>query len=218
MIGPRSAPVAVTLGAPLLLAALGSGCALSGLDAAASFACKAPEGVQCESMSGVYANVVQSNLPGQRRESPPPLLHTPSSSSSAPSASTMTTGNALPGSASAPQPPATRAMPLRSPPTVLRVWIAPWEDSDGDLHDQSYIYLAIDGGRWLIEHNRRRIQETYRAVRAPAQATSGQPPVGKVPAPPSPPIQAGNLPASAREALDGLIRPGGGAPAEPSFD
>jgi conjugal transfer pilus assembly protein TraV len=27
--------------------------------------------------------------------------------------------------------------PIRSAPRLLRVWFAPWEDTDGDLHDQS---------------------------------------------------------------------------------
>jgi conjugal transfer pilus assembly protein TraV len=62
--------------------------------------------------------------------------------------------------------------PIRSAPRLLRVWFAPWEDTDGDLHDQSYVYLPVDSGRWLIEHNRRRIQDNYRPVRAPSNVTA----------------------------------------------
>jgi conjugal transfer pilus assembly protein TraV len=42
--------------------------------------------------------------------------------------------------------------PLRLPPRVIRIWIAPWEDSDGDLHQPSYIYSEISPkrGRWLF--------------------------------------------------------------------
>ena len=42
--------------------------------------------------------------------------------------------------------------PLRLPPRVIRIWIAPWEDSDGDLHQPSYIYSEISPkrGRWLL--------------------------------------------------------------------
>lgn len=44
-----------------------SGCVnLSGYDAADKFACKAPDGVLCESMTGIYANAKENNLPGQR--------------------------------------------------------------------------------------------------------------------------------------------------------
>lgn len=42
--------------------------------------------------------------------------------------------------------------PLRLPPRVIRIWVAPWEDSDGDLHQPSYIYSEISPrrGRWLF--------------------------------------------------------------------
>jgi len=42
--------------------------------------------------------------------------------------------------------------PLRLPPKVIRIWIAPWEDLDGDLHQPSYIYSEISPrrGRWLF--------------------------------------------------------------------
>lgn len=56
---------------------------------------------------------------------------------------------------------------IRSDPTVIRIWVAPWEDVDGDLNDQTYVYLQIDAGRWLIEHNRERIRREF----APATAS-----------------------------------------------
>lgn len=42
--------------------------------------------------------------------------------------------------------------PLRVPPKIVRIWIAPWEDSDGDLHQPEYIYSEITDkkGRWLF--------------------------------------------------------------------
>ena len=36
----------------------------------------------------------------------------------------------------------------------MRLWIAPWEDADGDLHDASFVHVVIDTGRWLIERVR----------------------------------------------------------------
>jgi conjugal transfer pilus assembly protein TraV len=72
--------------------------------------------------------------------------------------------------------------PIRTAPKVVRVWFAPWEDTDGDLHDQAYVYLPIDSGRWQIEHNRRRIMDAYRPVRAPVNAQPNQiPPTNKAP-------------------------------------
>ena len=46
------------------------------------------------------------------------------------------------------------ALKLRSSPRVLRLWIAPWEDHDGDLHDASFVHVVIDTGRWLIDRVR----------------------------------------------------------------
>jgi conjugal transfer pilus assembly protein TraV len=70
--------------------------------------------------------------------------------------------------------------PLRSPARVLRLWIKPWEDSDGDLHSQSYVYVPIDAGRWLIDHYRAPSRAAYAPVKAPrsaarAAATQGFP-------------------------------------------
>ena len=41
-------------------------------------------------------------------------------------------------------------VPLRTPSRVLRVWIAPWEDSVGRLHVPGYTYAEIEPRRWSI--------------------------------------------------------------------
>lgn len=133
-----------------------SGCgSMSGYDANSGFACKAPDGVLCESMTGVYANAEQNNLPGQR------VRHG--------SGDADKTADGTQDDSVVLTKPLTSGTPIRSAPRVLRVWFAPWEDTDGDLHDQSYVYLTVDSGHWLIEHNRRRIQDAYRPVYAPAK-------------------------------------------------
>lgn len=133
-----------------------SGCgSMSGYDANSGFACKAPDGVLCESMTGVYANAEQNNLPGQR------VRH---GSNDADKTTDATQDDSV-----VLTKPLTSGTPIRSAPRVLRVWFAPWEDTDGDLHDQSYVYLPVDSGHWLVEHNRRRIQDAYRPVYAPAK-------------------------------------------------
>ena len=147
--------------AAAVLAAMLSACStLSGLDASNQFACKAPDGILCESMSGIYANAQAKNLPGQRVGHG---LGRPSETGATVSTGVMTR-------------PIESGTPIRSAPRLLRVWFAPWEDSDGDLHDQSYVYLPVDTGKWLIEHNRRRIQDAYRPVRLPVSTTM---PVGQ---------------------------------------
>lgn len=42
--------------------------------------------------------------------------------------------------------------PIRVPPKIIKIWIAPWEDSAGDLHSGEEIYseLAPVRGRWIL--------------------------------------------------------------------
>jgi conjugal transfer pilus assembly protein TraV len=140
---------------------------MSGYDANSNFGCKAPDGVLCESMSGIYANAEQNNLPGQR------VHHGNDVSVSADSGTGAVTVAAAATATGTDKvvmsKPLNSGTPLRSAPHVLRIWFAPWEDTDGDLHDQSYVYLTVDSGHWLVEHNRRRIQDTYKPVHAPSK-------------------------------------------------
>lgn len=41
--------------------------------------------------------------------------------------------------------------PIRVPPKIIRIWIAPWEDSDGDLYQPGYVFSEINDkrGRWI---------------------------------------------------------------------
>jgi conjugal transfer pilus assembly protein TraV len=135
------------LGMAVIIAIGLSGCAgsLTGLEGESKFACKAPDGVTCSSLSGIYANAVANNLPALRKERKGDQ-----------SSSTQPKEGAITGQV------ATAGDPLRVQPKVLRVWIAPWEDTDGDLHDQSYLYVVANPGRWAIEHSQRQIVDRYR--------------------------------------------------------
>lgn len=196
----------ISVAAALALA----GCAMSGLDAKNSFSCKAPDGVLCESMTGIYANAQANNLPGQR------VTHSNASAE-------VSRAKAPEAGVGVLTKPIYSGTPIRSAPLVLRVWFAPWEDTDGDLHDQSYVYLPVDSGKWLIEHNRRRIQDAYRPVRAPVvQTTPAANVLGKIKVTP-PTTQAddegapksSSSPQAAQEMLSGLLRPGAtGSPAQ----
>jgi len=192
---------------PVIAAMALAGCGnMSGLDAKDTFSCKAPDGVLCESMTGIYANAQQNNLPGQR------VTHKGSESE-------LSRAKVAEPATGVLTKPIYSGTPIRSAPLVLRVWFAPWEDTDGDLHDQSYVYLPVDNGRWLIEHNRRRIQDAYRPVRAPATQTAQASGVqGKIKV--TPPNQTGDeaanpAPQTAQEMLSGILRPGmPGSPAQ----
>lgn len=138
-----------------------AGCAssLSGVGGTQGYACKAPIGAQCTSVSGVYANAtpmahraVYEALREQQAQLATPPVATP-----APKTQASTTPGASTAPASAPSTsaaPTSTPAALRSPPRVVRLWIAPWEDADGDLHDASFVHVVVDTGRWLIERVR----------------------------------------------------------------
>ena len=159
------------------------GCAstLSGVGGAENYACKAPVGAQCTSVSGVYANATHSlsEIPRPPQKPAAPIVMSPSYDTNPPTpvlaASQALThsgpaghGDKRPKAASptgaAATPNATisastatvapAAPTLRTNPRVLRLWIAPWEDGDGDLHDASSVHVVVDTGRWLIDRVR----------------------------------------------------------------
>lgn len=115
-----------------------SGCgSMAGFtDSGSKFACKAPAGVICTSVSGVYANAQQNNLPALHSGSRPAMA-----------SYAMPTGGAA-------FPVAAAGMPIRSQARVLRIWVAPWRDEDDTLHDQSYMYVMVEPGKWLVERSR----------------------------------------------------------------
>jgi conjugal transfer pilus assembly protein TraV len=65
--------------------------------------------------------------------------------------------------------------PIRVPPKVIRIWISPWEDADGDLHQPELIFSEISDkrGRWLFgEKETAVLQPTFFPL---DRATSTQP-------------------------------------------
>lgn len=153
----RTVPLLVGATATLL-----GGCAstMSGLGGEGSYACKAPVGSQCTSVSGVYANSIHGQPPASALPKPATEPTSTAAAATVASASTAAPGLGAPPSA------------LRSQPRVLRLWIAPWEDADGDLHEASVVHVLVDTGRWLIERvtpaNRQRVD----AVRPPIPSTA----------------------------------------------
>lgn len=149
---------------------LGGCTSLSGLGGESKYACKAPVGVTCDSVSGTYANAIHNNLPGQRQQQSTEASASTSTSqltakrrgplASAPAIATTDTGTP------------TSISPLRSQARVLRLWTKPWEDADGDLYDQGYVYVQVDAGQWLIDHVQRQIRDAYAPLRPPPKAAA----------------------------------------------
>lgn len=141
----------------LLLPTLSACVNLAGLEGKSEFACKAPDGVVCTSVSGVYANALAGALPAQQSQDQAKSTGTDAAvDEPKPYAATVSvTSTPAPGT------------PLLSPPKVLRLWLAPRLDADGDLHDASYLYVMWHRGEWQIEHTRRQIQRQFTPVSAP---------------------------------------------------
>ncbi|MGP9551950.1 MULTISPECIES: type IV conjugative transfer system lipoprotein TraV [Halomonas] len=41
-------------------------------------------------------------------------------------------------------------VPVRTPAQVMRVWVAPWENTSGDLVTTGYLYTEIEPRRWVL--------------------------------------------------------------------
>ena len=147
-------------GAISLLLPLSACMNMSGLGGDSKYACKAPDGVACDSVSGTYANAVHNKLPSQQRQRSATTqkeyseVERPTETMRA--ASSVAVGD-----------PVTATSPLRSQARVLRLWIKPWEDADGDLYDQGYIYVQVDNGQWLIDHVQRQTRDAYAPLKPP---------------------------------------------------
>lgn len=120
-----------------LLGLLLAGCAS---DKGETLACPRPDGTSCESLSSVYA----------RTTPPAPPLIVP----------------AAPGTSATGPAPASARPELR-PARLLRVWVAPWQDADGDLHDRQYLYIVLEPAAWSLG--------PARVVRPPQPPAAGGP-------------------------------------------
>ena len=71
-----------------------------------------------------------------------------------------------------------RPVPIRTPSQVMRIWIAPYVDTRGDLQSPGFIYTEIEPRRWIIRDGN---DLTNRRVFAPLEdardytTASGQP-------------------------------------------
>lgn len=81
---------------------------------------------------------------------------------------------------------------IRTAPKVMRIWIAPWEDADGDLQAPSYVFTELEPRRWVIG----RPQEVSRPLLKPLQVASRKDPHHAAPETLAEPLQPMNPGAS----------------------
>lgn len=49
-------------------------------------------------------------------------------------------------------------IPVRTPPTVMRIWVAPYEDKEGDFIMSGYVYTEVSPRRWTLGVNSQDLQ------------------------------------------------------------
>jgi conjugal transfer pilus assembly protein TraV len=159
--------LALVVAVGILLSGCGS---LSGIGGSGQYACTAPEGVSCMSVTGLNANVTTRSLPGLQPRADQAQIKTGDKQTGVESkpeeqlayggARMATEGKVSPSHMDAPY----SGQPIRTPPRVLRIWVAPFEDAEADLHDQKYLYVTVHTGRWVLEANQVNVQRQFRQI------------------------------------------------------
>lgn len=121
--------------------ALLSGCAALP-DTTLGHKCGIPDGVGCMSTQEVYDRTQRGDLPGLERVN---------------GGGTVPVQRRTPGGVYEPDvysptdaPRVIQTSALYAPPEELRIWVNRWRDKDGDLHDDSFMYVLIGEGQWLV--------------------------------------------------------------------
>lgn len=118
-----------------LVATLSAVLLASGCSTSPNYACGSPQGGKCQSVSDSYLMALGKKLKGSVGEG-----------------SKGMDAKAVEASAGVTQY-IPEGVAIRSMPQVMRVWLAPWEDSNGVFHDQSYSYFVADAGEWTLRAN-----------------------------------------------------------------
>ncbi|NVK74595.1 MAG: type IV conjugative transfer system lipoprotein TraV [Oceanospirillaceae bacterium] len=109
-----------------------------------------PSGVQCMSARDVYAETNDGNVPRPMKpEEVESKAKADGGGSSNVSVNSFNSGDSVIDNYVAPRLP-DRPIPIRTPAQVMRIWVAPWEDTNGDLIVTGYVYTEIEPRRWVI--------------------------------------------------------------------
>lgn len=131
---------------PLSITAI---CLLAGCASTGKFSCGVPEGQPCKSALTVYAETDGATYL-------PVTGHSPEANRTA----VVTTSDYMSVTEAAdgelvllPAQPTgidtgPSDEPVREEAKVLRIWIAPWEDENGDLIAASHVYTEVEARRW----------------------------------------------------------------------
>lgn len=159
--GLRHAKAAATLGLTLTL----TGCGVMNIGDP-NYSCTGmPDGVQCMSTRDVYAMTNDGQVPAQVGVSAKQETGPASGQHSAPSGQGGEDPNDIVSTYVTPRLP-DQPVPIRTPAQVMRVWIAPWEDDNGDLVVTGYLYTEIEPRRWVIGEPHAQPQPSLRPLQS----------------------------------------------------
>jgi conjugal transfer pilus assembly protein TraV len=127
-----------------LLCVLVPGCSWIGLGKS-EFSCPggSTDGVRCLSARQVYLATDNSDTVQPGSGAGPAEAGMPGVPAALPAAPSPVQG-------AVPVPSINQPMPIRTQAAVMRIWMAPWEDDDGDLHADGYLYTEVEGRRWNL--------------------------------------------------------------------
>ena len=118
-------------------------------------------GVQCMSARDAYEATHNGNVPASRAdaksagEAEGEVKAEPAGTSAAASSKDPVIDSYV-----APRLP-DKPIPIRTPAQVMRIWIAPYEDTAGDLNTPGYVFTEVEARRWVVSNS---IQPTDRVL------------------------------------------------------
>lgn len=145
---------------------LSTGCAGMVNIGASEFNCPSPDGVQCKSAREIYDMTHDGEVPEPTKHEKKGIFSkkkttadaedksdsqqsTTSSSTKEGNKTVTTEADPVTENYVAPRLP-DRPIPIRTPAHVMRIWVAPWEDTNGDLITNGYVYTEIEPRRWVV--------------------------------------------------------------------
>lgn len=150
------------LGAIAALMSLATGCASVLSIGSPKYACSGlPEGAACQSTRDIYEATHDGNVPlkletkeefdskKKTKRSKKAKQAEAEKQAAEAAADQVVERDTVIDNYVAPRLP-DRPIPIRTPAEVMRIWVAPWEDVNGDLVTNGYIYTEIEPRRWVI--------------------------------------------------------------------
>lgn len=137
----ESPSVLLKLGSLVLAVITLSGCASFGMGEDEYSCSGLPEGTRCMSAREVYNNSNDGKAPRSTSSNVSEEVHE--------YLGTSNVNNEVYADFVAPRLP-NQPIPVRTPAKVMRIWVAPWEDTNGDLIVSGHIYTEIESRKWVL--------------------------------------------------------------------